>query len=262
MSAAIALLIAAQGQIARAGVEVKVFRIEETRAIDLGDDKVSRTPPRMNLTLSLHGPEAESSVRYGDWKLEEVVDDQGSSLVPSKDPWNDASKFKDYVNSFFRNSKFGGNKPPADPQVDLTLALPKRAATKIARLRGSVTLSTQGTIRSVELTNLKQGGKRALAFPTDAHLGVTADLGSGEAVRQIAIETSGDEGILESVEVVDGSGHTVSSGMSRWSLNGGPAHQSLQVNKPLDDSMKLVVKYAADRKLTTVPFDLKDVPLP
>ena len=256
------VFVAGLGQVAYSAVEVKAFRVEETRTIEFGDDKVSRTPPRINVVLSLHGPEAEASIRYGNLKLEEAVDDQGSSLLPSKDPFNDAAKFKDYSNSFFRNSKFGGQGPPADPQVELTLALPKRAATKIARLRGTVVLSDRGTIQSAELTNLKQTGKRMLVFPPEVHLGVTADIVSGEAGRSIGIEISGEEGLLESLEVVDGSGHKVGSGMSSWSFNGGPAHKKIDLGKPVDDSMKLVAKFALGRKFTTLPFDLKAIPLP
>jgi hypothetical protein len=250
------------GSVAQAAVEVTLFRVEETRVLEFADDKVSRTPPRLKITLSLQGPETEASVRYGDVKLEEAVDDLGTSLLPAKDSWTDAAKFKDYSNSFFRNSKSAGNGRPTDPQAELTLAPPKRAATRVARLRGSVTLAGQGTIQSVELANLKQGGKKALAFPPGAHLGVTVDLGSGADVRSIGLEISGDEKVLESIEVVDASGHNVSSGMSSWSFGGGPAHKSIGLNKPVDDSMKLVAKFVLNRKLTTVRFDLKDIPLP
>jgi hypothetical protein len=61
---------------------------------------------------------------------------------------------------------------------------------------------------------------------------------------------------------VDGTGKKVSSGMSSWSLNGGPVQKSLDLTKALDDSMKLVVKVISDRKFTNVTFDLKDILLP
>jgi hypothetical protein len=256
------VLIAGVNRLAQAGVEVTPFRVEETRTVEFANDKVSRTPPRMSLLLSLHGVEAESSIRYGNLKLEEAVDDQGTSLIPPKDVFNDATKFKEYANAFFLKSKFVGDAKPADPQVDLSLALPKRSAAKIARLRGSLTLSDQGTMQTVELGNLKGAGKKALAFPPEVHVGVTADVPPGEVVRSIAIEITGDEGILDSLEVVDASGHKVASGTSSWSFNGGPVRKSLQLSKPLDDSMKLVAKFASNRKLTTVRFDLKDIALP
>ena len=256
------VLIAGVDRLAHAAVEVTPFRVEETRTIEFANDKVSRTPPRMSILLSLHGPEAESSVRYGDLKLEEAVDEHGTSLIPAKDLFNDAAKFKEYANSFFRKSSFGGNAKPADPQVELALALPKRTAAKIARLHGSLTLSEQGTLQTVELGNLKGAGKKPLAFPSEVHLGVTADVPPGEVVRSIALEITGDEGILDSLEVVDASGRKVTSGTSSWSLNGGPVHKSLELNKPLDDSMKLVAKFTLNRKLTTVRFDLKDIALP
>ena len=84
----------------------------------------------------------------------------------------------------------------------------------------------------------------------------------GKDVRSIGLDITGDENALESIEVFDAAGEKVSSGMSSWSFNNGPAHKSLDLQKPLDDSMKLVAKIAVDRKIVTVPFDLKDIALP
>jgi hypothetical protein len=249
-------------QLARAAVEVSAFRIEEARTIEFGDDKVSRTQPMMKILLFLRGPEAESSIRYGELKLEEAVDDLGSSLLPSKELWNDAAKFKDYENSFFRSSSFGGNGQRAAPEIELSLTLPKRAATKINRLRGSLTICDQGAIHEVALTNLKEPGKKTLAIPESSNISITIDVPTGEKVHSIGIEITGDESIPESVEVIDGSGHNVSSGISSWNINGGPAHKSIELSKPLDVTMKLVAKFALGRKRTVVRFDLKDIPLP
>ena len=38
--------------------------------------------------------------------------------------------------------------------------------------------------------------------------------------------------------------------------------KTLTLRQPLDDSMKLVAKIALNRKITKVPFDLKDIKLP
>ncbi len=255
------IVVTAAGPSARAGVVATVFRIEDNRSMDFANDHVSRMPMETKIVLSLHGPEADSSTRYGNLKLEEAVDDLGTSLIPAKDSFNDPAKFKDYANSFFRSSKFGNQSAPADPQAEISLGRPKRAATKIARLRGSLTLSDQGTIQTVELPHLTGAGTKTLPIPADAHVSVTATVKDGDA-RSIGIEISGDEAALESVEIMDASGHKLSNGMSSWSVNGGPAHKSLGLDKPLDDSMKLVAKVALNRKLTTVPFDLKDIPLP
>jgi hypothetical protein len=62
--------------------------------------------------------------------------------------------------------------------------------------------------------------------------------------------------------VVDASGRKVSDGMSSWTINGGPVQKSLSLRRPLDDSMKLVAKLTLNRKVTKVPFDLKDIKLP
>ncbi len=243
----------------QAAVQIIPARIEEVRTLILLDDKVGRTQPSLKLTLSLSGPEAESAVRYGHLKLEEAVDDKGTSLIPTNDTFHDAAKFKDYSNAFFRKSSFGGK---SDPQVELDLALPARQASRIARLRGSLELAEPGTLQTIELAGLKGAGKKALAVPANAGVGITAIVGSSETVHSIGIEITGDESAVESLEVVDASGRKISEGMSSWTINGGPVQKTLTLRQPLDDSMKLVAKLALNRKITPIPFDLKDIKLP
>jgi hypothetical protein len=243
----------------QAAVEITPARIEEVRTLILVDDKVTRTEPSLKLTVSLSGPEAESAIRYGNLKFEEAIDDKGTSLIRTNDTFQEATKFKDYSNAFFRKSNFRGK---SDPQVELDLALPARQATKITRLRGTLDLAEQGTIQTIELATLKGAGKKSLAIPANAEVGIAATVASGDSVRSIGIEITGDESAVESLEVVDASGRKVSSGMSSWAFNGGPVQKTLTLRQPLDDSMKLVAKIALNRKLTKVPFDLKDIKLP
>lgn len=256
-------LLVALGGVAQAVVEVVPFRIEETRVIAFGDDKVSRSTASLKLTLSLIGPEAESSIQYGNLKLEAAVDDKGASLIPVEDVFHDAAKFKEYSNAFFRKSNFGfDNNKPAAPEVELDLAVPARAATKIVRLQGSLELANAGTLRTIEVAALKGAGKKTVAMPASAPVGITVTVGSGDDVRSISLEITGDESALESAEVVDAAGRKVSNGMSSWSINGGPVQKSLELDRPLDNSMKLVVKVTLDRKIIKVPFDLRDITLP
>jgi len=243
----------------QAAVQIIPARIDEVRTLILVDDKVSRTPPSLKLTLSLSGPEAESAVRYGNLKLEEAVDDKGTSLISTNDTFHEATKFKDYSNAFFRKSRLHGK---SDPQVELDLALPARQATRITRFRGTLDLAEQGTLQTIELAALKGAGKKVLPVPPNAGVQVTATVPSGESVRSIDIQITGDESALESLEVVDASGKKISGGMSSWSMNGGPVKKTLSLHQPLDDSMKLVAKVALNRKVTKVPFDLKDIKLP
>jgi hypothetical protein len=252
-------LLFSAGLHVQAAVEITPARIEEVRTIVLVDDKVSRTPPSLKLTLSLRGPEAEASVRYGHLKLEEAVDDKGASLIPTNDIFHDATKFRDYSNAFFRKSSFGGK---SDPQVEMDLALPARQATRIARLRGSMDLAQSGTVQTIELAGLKGAGKKVVPVPANAGVEITATVASGEAVRSVGIEITGDESAVESLEVMDASGRKISDGMSSWSVTGGPEQKTLSLREPLSDSMKLVAKVALNRKVTTIPFDLKDIKLP
>jgi hypothetical protein len=248
--------------IAEAAVEVTPQRIEETRAVIFKDDKVSRTPAALKLVLALDGAEADSTTQYGRVEIQEAADNTGASLIPRPDSLHSPAKFKEYANAFFRNSKFGGKSESAKPQVELDLALPGRAAVKIARLRGSLELSDGGKTNTVELAALKHVGKKAVPLPNGSPVGLTIVVPSDDNVRSISIESTGDDGAIASLEVADASGKRISNGMSSWSLSGGPVQKSLGLSKPLDDSMKLVVKIISDRKFAKVPFDLKDVPLP
>lgn len=248
--------------IVEAAVEVTPQRIEETRALVFNDDKVTRAPAALKLVLALDGAEAESATQYGRVQIEEAADNTGASLIPRPDAFHSPSKFRDYANAFFRNSKFGGKSESAKPQVELDLALPGRAAVKIAHLRGSLELSDGGKTNTVEVAALKHAEKKAVPLPNGSPAGVTIVVPSGDNVRSISIESTGDDDALASIEVVDANGKKISNGMSSWSLNGGPVQKSLGLSKPLDDSMKLVVKTISDRKFTKVPFDLNDVPLP
>jgi len=226
------------------------------------DDKVSRTPAALKLVLALDGPEAESATQYGRVKIEEAADNTGASLIPRPDAFHDPAKFTGYANAFFRNSKFGAKPESVKPQVELDLALAARAAVRITQLRGSLELSDGGKTNTVELSELKGAGKKAVPLPKGSPVTVTIVIADSENVRSLSLETAGDESALASVEVVDAGGKSISTGISKWSLNGGPAHRSLGLAKPLDTSMKLVVKVISDRKFTKVPFDLKDIPLP
>jgi hypothetical protein len=248
--------------IAQASVEVMSQRIEESRALVFKDDKVSRTPAALKLVLALDGPEVESSTQYGRVKIEEAADNTGASLIPRPDTFHDPAKFKAYANAFFRNSRFGGKSESVRPQVELDLALPARAAVRIAHLQGSMELSDGGKTNTVELAGLKGAGKKSVPLPNGSPVTITVVVPDGENVRSLSLETTGDESALASVEIVDAGGRSISTGMSKWSISGGPVQQSLGLGKPLDASMKLVVKVVSDRKFTKVPFDLKDIPLP
>jgi len=258
----VAILLCASQGIAQVVVETTPQRIEEARALIFKDDKVSRTPASLKLTLALAGPEAESATQYGHLKLEEATDSIGTSLIPGHDSFHDPSKFTEYANAFFRNSKFGQKSESAKPQVAIELAVPARAAARIVRLRGSLDLSDAGKTNTVELGGLKRAGKREVPLPKGSPVGVTIVVPSDDNVRSISLECSGDDSALASVEIVDGTGKRISTGISSWSMNGGPVQKSLGLTKALDDSMKLVVKVISDRKFTNVTFDLKDILLP
>jgi len=100
------------------------------------------------LTLSLSGAEAESAARYGNLKLEEAVDDKGTSLIPAKDTFHEAAKFKDYSNAFFRKS-WSLNGGPA--QKTLTL---RQAVDSSMKLVAKIAVDRKITKVSFDLKNI------------------------------------------------------------------------------------------------------------
>jgi len=247
--------------LAQAAVVLTPFRLEETRSVALVEDSVGRATDALKVTLSLKGPEADAGERYGKLKLDEAVDDKGTNLIPEKDSFNEAEKFKEYSNAFFRKFDIEQKKPATAPQIELTLKAPKRAATKIARLRGSFMLAQAGTLKTVTLACQKTAGKKKMDIPATAGIGITVIFKAATEGNSVGLEITGDETAMESIEVLDAEGKTVSNGMSSWSM-GGVVSRSLDLEKPLDDSMKVVAKIAMDRKFTKIAFDLKDVALP
>ncbi|MGA3067833.1 MAG: hypothetical protein ABSF29_13400 [Tepidisphaeraceae bacterium] len=250
--------------LAAADVQLVPVRVEESRSVTLASDNMSGMPDSLIVGFMLKGPEADSAVRYGRLKLEEAVDDLGNSLIPPKDPFNDPAKFSEFPNAQFRKMALGGNQPVPAPEIQIRLAPSKRAATKIAVLRGSVCLADAGTVKSVEASSLMDMPQRTVDIPAEAGFGITLAIipDNQNQIHQIGVEFSGDWSGMDSIEVENATGGAVSYGLSSWSVNGGPLHYSLNVGPPLDDTMKLVVKYAVGRTMTTVPFEFKDIALP
>ncbi len=249
--------------LARAAVELIPYRIEESRNLTLVKDSVQYPADEMKITFSLNGPDVDSFVRYGELKLDEAVDDQGTNLIPKKDPFNRAAKFQDFSNAFFRKMALKQKQTADPPQVELRLTSAKRTATKIAHLRGTLSLAQAGTIKAIEVSGLKTLGTKKLDVPAEAGIAitVTAKPDASKEIHSIELEITGDANALDSIAMVDAAGKEMSNGSSSWSA-GGTDHKTLDLEKPLDDSMKLVVKISMDRKTLQVPFDLKDIALP
>jgi hypothetical protein len=246
---------------AHAAVELTPFRLEETRSVALVKDHIGHSPDELKVIFTLKGPEVDSAVRYGHLHLDEAVDDKGTNLIPPKDSFDEAGKLKKFDNDFFRKSDLEAKRPADDPQVSVVLALPKRSATKIARLRGSIDLVQQGDIKTVELAGLKPGDSQKMPIPAEAGIGITATVKAGDDSRSIDLAMSGDENALDSIEVLDASGKKVSNGISSFTL-GKISKKSIDLEKPWDASMKLVAKVAMGRKTIKAPFDMKDIALP
>ncbi|MCL2645716.1 MAG: hypothetical protein FWD61_01780 [Phycisphaerales bacterium] len=255
------LFVAVVAGFASAAVDIRLFRIEEKRSIQFVKD-ISHPADAIQITLSLSGPEASAATHYGELKLEEAVDNTGANLIPAKDSFiNNATKFQEFSNAFFRENHMDKSRPVADPQIEINLASAKRTATKIARLRGTISLSDKGTLKTAELTGLKPGDKKKMDLPTNAGVTITTDIKKGNNLRELKVEITGNADAIDSLELFDAAGKKVNIGY--WSTGDGLVYRTINlIDKPLDETMKLVAKISVDRKITKIPFDLKDIVLP
>ncbi|MCL2646644.1 MAG: hypothetical protein FWD61_06510 [Phycisphaerales bacterium] len=250
---------------AAAAVDVLPNQISENRNIAFARNSDYRS---LSVTLELRGPETLTAVRYGDIQLDEAVDDKGTDLLPperkegSVNNW--ATTFQWFVNDYDRKEAQKQNRPIPDPQVCVRLVGTPRAATKIARLRGSLTITDPGTLQTAELTDLKPGDKKKMDFPENVGIALTVNVKDGSDVKDITIAIAGPEDLIDTLEVQDSEGKAVSynEGGSYQNKPNSPILRRLRLNKPLDASMKLVAKVSVDRTLTKIPFDLKDIDLP
>jgi len=259
----VAMFVVLTAGFASAAVELKPCRIEETRSTQFIKDNMGGFPDSLKITLSLSGPEAATAVSYGELKIEEAVDNTGASLISTKkDPFNKGDKFQEFSNAFSRKNAMEDKRPVADPQIEINLAPAKRDAKKIARLRGAVSITGQGTLKTVELTGLKPGDKKKMDLPANAGVTITTNINKDGNQNELEVEITGSEDAIDSLEVLDASGKKISNGASSWSMGTGPVHRTLNLEKPLDATMKLVAKVSVDRKTIKVPFDLKDINLP
>jgi len=249
-----------------AGAAIEVFpdRIHEGRNISFAkDNKYSG----LSVTLALHGPETADAVRYGDIQLDEAVDDTETDLIPpeSKKTVNNwASTFRGIENEDERKEARKQSRPVPAPQVRVHLVGTPRTATKIARLRGSVTITDPGTLHTAELIGLKPGDKRKMDLPENAGITLTVNIKDGTDIKEVEIEIAGPEDLVHSFEVQDAEGKIISHRDSGMYVNtpNSPIFSRFKLSKPLDETMKFVAKISVDRKITKVPFDLKDIELP
>jgi len=251
---------------AGAGGDVKVVAavVEETRHKRLVPSK-HRGGPITGLKLTLHvtGGPAAGATRFGHVALTEAVDDRGTSLEKSRSVFGRKQR-EGFVtiDDWKRRGVEGGF------AVELRLAETPRAATKIARLSGSLKVLSGGKTAEVVVKDARSLAGKAVddATLTAAGLKVTVvQTKTGimmDPKKSICYRLSGNEGALLDAELVDASGGPVKGSSGSFRRGDGPRTHVLSAREKLPEKAGLKLKVLVGAETATVPIALTDVPLP
>lgn len=282
---AAAALIVAMSTASWAKVSAKATTITEHRVKELvkpkADDEgdgggmmmmMRGMPPGLVVTLRLEGKEIDNATQYGQLKILEAVDDTGASLAPGKEKRGGfgfgggaagGEGFTDFPSAAMQDKQ-------PEPVFDVTLKLPSRKATKLAKLRGEVSVKAGGEAKVISVPKVKGMAGKSLQDPALKTAKLKIDVvdpadaegfAPGGAGTTVALKITGDAGAITSVTVVDATGESVSQGHSSTGF-GKSTDYSVFLSKPLDDTMALKVELVVGQKVVKVPFEVKDLQLP
>lgn len=237
-----------------AGVEVKVTRIQENRSREFVQDKMMGQMSGMSVSLALTGGLAGKAVKYGKLKIEKAVDDKDTDLSLKDDFFG-----REIIEGFIVAGNTFGPKIENGFAFDIRMGLAKREAAKIAQLQGSISVISGGKSTSVVISDpASLAGKEVLA-PELKAAGVTLKIKSVKDIFVMYTMTDGAEAV-KAIELVDADGKTVPTCTNSYMMDGSKEY-TLQANKmPAKPSLKVTL--VTGSTTTTVPFDLKDIPLP
>jgi hypothetical protein len=236
------------------------IRILETRGMNLTEHQASMIYSNgVRVTLNVTGPNVESVTAYGKIAVEKAVDDAGTNLVSDRKPFGNPDELQKIPEQRFR-------RPTSDLasafDVDIPLASPARDAKKIAEVRGHFEVLMGGKAQTVSIEQISTHETKTLEDPTikaaDLKIKILSARAGGD---RIELEITGNLNNLNRITVMGADGKEVVKGRSS-SSGMGKQNAQYDLGHPLDDTMKLVVDLITGQQGETIPFELKDVPLP
>jgi hypothetical protein len=162
---------------------------------------------------------------------------------------------------------FEEEKPKDKIKMKLQLGLGSRSAVKIARLKGNLVLRELATKDHLIEGPREKVGKPIAGGPLEK-LGLKltiTEFKPDDASPQATLKFHDPKKIVTDTVMVDATGKTVLSRTS-WYRSGDEFQVQLGggfgEGEPLAKDVRLKVTTAAGAKDVTIPFDLKDIPLP
>lgn len=252
---------------------VTVKRIVETR---VKQNKTSSMfafeSSELRITLHIEGGSADDADNVGNIKYEVASDDQKTDLRPESPLDADMMPAR---------SQFGGmpseegNEKQKGLDVDLSLKVPARKATKLTHLKGSVqyetiTQTAEVTIKKVSShygktlsdAALKEAGLKVQVLDPKARDSGMFSFGSGDdPKRTVKLKMTGNLKAIKNVAVVNGDGEDIVEGSS-WGGTDEERVSTYTLKEAVTASTVVTIELIAGSQRVTVPFDLKGIELP
>jgi len=242
---------------------VRVTQITVTRQLDFRQNRSSA-----HLQLDLQWLPGVSPLALARFSVEEVLDDQGRSLLPDK-----AEERPPFARRMMRGSQYG-MRSAGFPHT-LSLPVPPADAKKIATLRGTASLSFPGETRALVFEKPLEGGKTLELGGLKTTL---KDVRAADGALTVMIEVSGrfaaarafagdlDEGAPfshEDIQAVTESGKRLRSRGMSGRGDGQTMTWTLRDTLPQAEALKEIrIPCVLDRFEDELKFEIRDIPLP
>ena len=250
-----------------AGVKVIPVAVSETRYKWLAAGRKKSDYTELKITVHVVGEAAAKAVRFGHVKITDAVDGKGNGLLAAAKEQHP----RDYESGFVTIADSRRGQAKNGFQADLVHLRPAaRPAAKIARVSGSLKLITGGKVAEVTIPNARSLIGIQVNHPALRAAGVTLKIvkpGTSvipweDPAKTISFQIEGNVDAALSASMVDASGKAVSCNSSVRTGGGAIRQQSLTAEKQLPEKAGLKLEVLSGAKVVTVPFELKDVPLP
>ena len=251
-----------------AGVKVIPVAVSETRYKWLAAGRKKSDYAELTMTVHVVGEAATKAVRFGRVKITHAVDEEGNSLLAAA---KERRHPHDYVRDFITITERQREQHKNGFQAEFIRLKPApRAAAKIAKVSGSLKLLTGGKIAEVIIPNARSLIGIEVDHPALKAAGVKVKIvkpePSGSAWMQpsktVAFRIDGKVNAFLGAVMVDSAGKAVSCNSSVRTDGGAIRQQSLTAEKQLPAKAGLKLEVLSGAKVVTVPFELKDIPLP
>jgi len=206
------------------------------------------------VSLGVTGDLAGKAHLFGKLKIEKAVDDKGTRLSREESPFTE-----DVTKGFISTQKSFGPKIENGFGFDIPLGSAKRGASNITQLKGSF-LILSGTKSSVVIPDVASLAGKEAPNPELKAAHVTIKVESVEGNKVTYTMAGSVEAVLE-VALVGADGQTIDTSNGSSSTDGGPTFYTMEASAmPANAGFKVAL--VTDATTTTIPFDLKNIPLP